>query len=304
MSRRIQLSTTPELSARILGRLEGMAGIASVSLQAGASVHPPGDVLTIDATNEAARAILKLLDELDAFEGGCVTLGEPTAVIAPRHHAVLSRQGNEAAWEDVAEQLRRDTNVTVNYLLLMTVAGAIACFGVVAGTLHIVVGAMLIAPGFEPVLRIAFGALGRRHGAREGLRSVVAGYLALAAGAAAALPLALLLEGRTAEELPELHWAAYWSSLQASGVVVSLFAGAAGATIMSGRLTVFATGVMVALALVPSMALVGMGLASGNLALALGGLLRWGTEVCCVLVAGGAVLALKRRILHHRRVFD
>lgn len=304
MSRNIQLSTSPELSGRIVERLKDMPGVASISLQIGASVRPPGDLLSIDATNRAARAILQMLDELEAFEGGSVTLGEPTAVIAPRHRTELDEQDNEAVWEDVSEQLRRDTNVTLNFMLLMVVAGAIASFGLVADTLHIVVGAMLIAPGFEPLLRIAFGLLGRRHGALAGLRSTLAGYLALAAGAAVALPLALLLKGRAAAELPGLHWAAYWSSVEASGIAVSLFAGAAGATIVSGRLTVFATGVMVALALVPSMALVGIGLASGNLALALGGFLRWGTEVSCVLVAGGGVLAIKRRILHRRRVFD
>jgi hypothetical protein len=33
----------------------------------------------------------------------------------------------------------------------------------VSDTLHIVIGGMLIAPGFEPLLRIIFGMLGRRH---------------------------------------------------------------------------------------------------------------------------------------------
>jgi hypothetical protein len=76
------------------------------------------------------------------------------------------------------------------------------------------------------------------------------------------------------------------------------------ATIVSGRLTVVATGVMVALALVPSMKLVGMGLAVGSLELVLGGLQRWTIEVACVLAGGGAVLGLKRWILHRRQVFD
>lgn len=304
MSRRIDLSVPPELRGRILERVRDMPGVASVSLQVGASVSPPGDIVGIEATNEAALAVLKLLDEEGAFEGGSVSLGEPTAVLAPPHLARLDRQGNEGAWEEVGEQLRRDTNVTANFLLLMALSGAIAGFGLVSDTLHVVVGAMLIAPGFEPLLRIPFGAMGRRHGPGAGLRSSLAGYLALAVGAAAALPFALLLQGRAAAELPGLHWAGYWSSVQASGVAVSLLAGAAGAIVLSARLTVFATGVMVALALVPSMALVGLGLASGNPGLAFGGLLRWGTEVLCVLAAGGAVLAVKRRVLHHRRVFD
>jgi hypothetical protein len=109
---------------------------------------------------------------------------------------------------------------------------------------------------------------------------------------------------RTAAELPHLHWVMYWSSIQVSGLVVSLAAGVAGAVIVSARLTVFATGVMVALALVPSMALFGIGLVAGNPDIMLGGLQRWAVEVLCVLLGGGVVLALKRRILHHRRVFD
>lgn len=304
MSRRIDLSLPAELRMRIVDRVQAMPGVSSVVLQPGASLDPAGDALRIDATNDATLEILTLLDEAGVFAQGSVTLGEPTAIIAPLHVAALDRQGNEAAWEEMSEQLRRDTNVTPNFLLLMVASGAIATFGLVSDTLHVVLGAMLIAPGFEPLLRMVFGLAGQRHRAAAGLRSSLAGYLALAAGAAAALPVALLLQGRAATELPGLHWAGYWSSVQPSGVVVSLVAGVAGATIVSARLTVFATGVMLALALVPSMALVGLGLASGNPGLALGGLLRWGVEVLCVLLAGGAVLAIKRRILHRRRVVD
>jgi hypothetical protein len=65
----------------------------------------------------------------------------------------------------------------------------------------------------------------------------LAGYLVLAAGAAAALPIVLLLQDRMAAELPHLHWVIYWSSIQASGLVVSLAAGVAGAVIVSARLT-------------------------------------------------------------------
>lgn len=304
MSRRIDLSLPPEVRIRIMERIRDMPSVSSVTLQTGASVSPPGDAVRIDATNEAALAVLKLLDETGAFEKGSITLSEPTAIIAPQHLKEVDQQGNETAWEEMGEQLRRDTNVTPNFLLLMATSGAVAAFGLVSDTLHIVLGAMLIAPGFEPLLRTLFGIMGHQQGPGAGLRSSVAGYLAMAAGAAAALPLALLLEDRAAGDLPGLHWAGYWSSVQASGIAVSLVAGVAGATIVSARLTVFATGVMVALALVPSMALVGLGLASGNLGLAAGGFLRWGVEVLCVLLAGGTVLAIKRRVLHHRRVFD
>lgn len=111
----------------------------------------------------------------------------------------------------------------------------------------------------------------------------------------------MYLQDVSAAELADRHWAQYWSKVEASGIVVSLFAGVAGGVIVSTRMKVLATGVMVALALIPSMALVGMGLATGNLSLAAGGLTRWAVEVACVLIGGGVVIAFKRRLLHRRR---
>jgi hypothetical protein len=58
---------------------------------------------------------------------------------------------------------------------------------------------------------------------------------------------------------------------------------------------------MIALALVPSMALVGMGLGSGNLGLALDAMARWVVEAFCVLSAGGMTLAVKKWLLHRRK---
>jgi hypothetical protein len=59
--------------------------------------------------------------------------------------------------------------------------------------------------------------------------------------------------------------------------------------------------VMVALALVPSMALIGMGVATLDPGLALGAAGRWGVEALCVIFGGGSILALKRALLHRRR---
>lgn len=303
MSRRIVVSLPAELREKTIEAVLAIPGVVSVSLQTGASVRPPGDVVGIDATNEAALRVMSALDDAGVLDRASLTLSEPSAIVSAAHTDELDHQGNEGAWEEVGEQLRRDTNVTVNFLLLMAASGAIAAFGLVSDTLHIVLAAMLIAPGFEPLLRIVLGVAGQKHRPWPGLRSSLAGYSAMAAGAAAAAPLALLLQDRAAADLPQLHWAAYWSSIQASGIAVSLVAGAAGAVITSARLTVFGTGVMVALALVPSIALVGLGLVTGNPELAIGGLQRWAVEVSCVLLAGGLVLAIKRRLLHPRRVF-
>lgn len=82
--------------------------------------------------------------------------------------------------------LRRDTNRGFNYLALMVLAGGIAAIGLLTDTLHVVIGAILVAPGFEPFVRIAFGIPEQeREDLRMGLRYTAAGYFGLAAGAVA-----------------------------------------------------------------------------------------------------------------------
>jgi hypothetical protein len=92
----MDLSLPPAMRGRIVERVQGMSGVTSISLQVGASIQPPGDVLCIEATNEATLGVLKVLDEEGGFEAGSVTLSEPTAIISPPHLAGLDRQATRA----------------------------------------------------------------------------------------------------------------------------------------------------------------------------------------------------------------
>jgi hypothetical protein len=76
----------------------------------------------------------------------------------------------------------------------------------------------------------------------------------------------------------------------------------AGGVVVSSRMKVLATGAMVALAIIPSMALIGMGLAMGNLELALGAFGRWSVEVGCLILGDGSIMVLKWTLLHRRRL--
>ena len=301
LPRRITITAHPDTRKRVVQHLRDQPGIASVTLHPGASLGSDDDVLSIDLTNNAALDVTRSLDALGVLEAGSVTVSEPSVVISSGDARPLDEEGNEAIWEEIGSLMRRESNLSVNYLLLMMLSGAVAAIGLVTDTLHIVIGAMLIAPGFAPLLHIAFGTLGHRPGVKAGIKSTCAGYLLLAVGAALGMALAVVLHGSTISELPRLHWVAYWSKVEATGVATSLLAGIAGGVITSSRQTVLATGVMIALALVPSMALVGMGLGSGHFGLALDGMARWVVEAFCVLSAGGITLAAKKRLLHRRR---
>ena len=297
MPRQIEFAGAPAECRILLERLHDHPGVARITLHSGASKVPDGDVLIIEAANQVAGDILNLFRELDLLHSGAVSISEPNATIRAQASKTISEEGNDAIWEETGAMMRQDTNPSFNFIALMGLSGAIAAFGIASNTIHIVVGAMLIAPGFEPLLRVIFGILGDRHSVTAGLRANAYGYLALAASAAVATPVALFLSGTTVDQLAEGYWANYWSRIEASGIATSLLAGLAGGIIVSSRMKVLGTGVMVALALIPAMALIGMGIATGLPHLILGGALRWVVEVLCVLIGGGFIILLKRKLL-------
>lgn len=299
MARSIEIALAPNRTEALAAEIQAMEGVVGLSLQRGASLAPPGDVLTVHATNQGMAGLWCLLDRHGiGREGGTVVTSEPRSILAASGRRALEGESNEMAWQEMAYQMRQEANPNGNFLLSMLFAGAVAAAGLWTDTLHIVIGAMVIAPGFEPIIRIPFGLLGRAsEGTRRGLHATLAGYLALAFGAALALLLLQVIDPQPTP-LGERHWVRYWSSVQASSVLIALVAGAAGAVIVASGRSVLTAGVMIALALIPAMAIAGMAAVAGDPGLALRGLIRWATDAACLLVAGGGAF-LAKRVLRH-----
>jgi len=306
MARMIEAVVPSHRAERMAELLAARADVVGLSLQRGASRKPEGDIIRVHVTTDDMGNVVECLAAGGALSHGMMTILEPTAVLAPLAQDRVDRESNEALWEETASLIRRDTNVSVNYLTLMAASGSIAAVGLLSDTVHIVVGAMLLAPGFEPLIRIPFGLLarGQRTTWISGVRSVLAGYAALGIGAAAMALVLLAFDKGNDGTLDGLRWVGYWTSPSVTAPLIAVVAGVAGAMVVSSRRTLFATGVMVALALVPGISILGMGLAFGDVAMAGKGLVRWAIDAACVLLAGGTVLAVKRRMLHWRRVMD
>lgn len=305
MPRIIEISAPQEKTDTLIERVRDLDGVVGLSLQRHGSLAPPGDVVVIRATNEGTRAVLDILNDLNLQDGGSITTSEPRSLIARQYQNGLDRESNETVWDEMAFLVRRDTNISANYLTVMALAGGVAAVGLWNDTLHIVVGAMVIAPAFEPMIRIPFGWIaGPRVMASRGLISTLAGYLMLALAAALTYWISRAVDPTAPAELAARSWIRYWSSVSATGVIVAFWAGAAGAVVICSQRPVLSTGVMIALALIPAMAIAGMALAAGEFALAGQGLLRWAVDTVCVLVASSIVLGLKHTLVHRRQALS
>ncbi len=83
--------------------------------------------------------------------------------------------------------------------------------------------------------------------------------------------------------------------------LISAGGAAAGLVIFTAFRHAVIAGALIALALVPAAALVGVGLAAGEGIMALEALRRVGLDVLLVVVFGGAVVLLKQRLVHDNR---
>jgi hypothetical protein len=296
----VEISVPPRQRPELLDRLEQLDGVAAILIQEGASHLPPGDLVILRGTNQAAEEVMRIADEMRLIEtGGAIAINEPLGLASGERRRMIKDDSSGSSWEEIDTLLRRDTNPSLNFLGMMALAGAVAGAGLMQDILHIVIGAMLIAPGFEPLVRVSAGlACGLRDSAWRGVLSAALAYVVLALGAVGGMFVAIWLDPALAlADLPSRNWVQFWTDVKLGSVAVAFFAGLAGALVVNSHQTVFATGVMIALALVPGMAIFGMAIAAGLPHLALLGLGRWAVDAACVLISSGLVFGVKRAML-------
>jgi uncharacterized hydrophobic protein (TIGR00271 family) len=177
----------------------------------------------------------------------------------------------------------------VRFTVLLTLAAAIATFGLLADSVAAVIGAMIVAPLMLPIMGLAFGI------SVGDLRAIRGSFLVGLGGAVLAVAVGYVLSfvmpstfdptnvtqiiSRTAPRLIDL--------------LAALATGLAGAFAI-GRKDVSDTlpGVAIAISLVPPLANAGILLGTGETRLAMGSLLLFVTNYLAILLTGSLVFTL------------
>jgi uncharacterized hydrophobic protein (TIGR00271 family) len=176
-----------------------------------------------------------------------------------------------------------------SFWVMMGLATAIATFAVIQDSTAVVIGAMLVAPLMTPIMGIAAGMV-------NGWGARMAGSLALVAAAVGA---AILLAWVLAAWLPSVGDLASNSQVTSRtspnllDLCVAVAAGAAGAyATVDSRVSSSLSGVAIAVALVPPLAVVGITLEAGMGDDAFGAFLLFLTNFVSIVLAGALVLVL------------
>jgi uncharacterized membrane protein len=272
----------------------------------GASHKPAGDVLTVHVLNRGADEVLRrALATVGDPKKLSVVTSEVNSFIAPAIHDVIDDDRDEAIWEEMESGLRHQGRITTNYLLLMGLGGIVAAIGLVSEPVPqavAFVASAIIAPGFDAMTKVPLGlVLGHRKLVWEGIKSAVAGYAVLVVLAALTM-WALVAAGETsASELASNSEVQHLAHPKLMELLMAAAGALAGIVILAAFRRSFQAGPLIAMAFIPSAALIGAGLAVGRLDLALEGLERFGADWGFILALGVPFLWLKQHFVHRRQ---
>lgn len=195
----------------------------------------------------------------------------------------------------LSRNLWRSAESSYNYYSLLFLSGAIATFGLLSNSSATVIGAMIVAPLMGPITGIAFAmVMANRRLLKRASLSLLIGCLLTVATAALltqAVGVGAITDEIIARTKPTLI-----------DLGVALAAGAAGALAKSRRGIADALpgiadalpGVAIAVALVPPLSVVGIGLATQSSSVFWGSLLLFLTNLVGIIFSGGIVFLSQR----------
>lgn len=111
MPRTIEVTVESNRTEELLSRLKQLKGVVGLRLHRNASIVPPGDVVTIQATNDASPRIFDLLVEFEIPDRGLIRTNQDGSLIVAQHETELHHEASETIWEEMINLLREQSNV-------------------------------------------------------------------------------------------------------------------------------------------------------------------------------------------------
>jgi uncharacterized hydrophobic protein (TIGR00271 family) len=193
--------------------------------------------------------------------------------IRSRFRNLKRKQVEPTQLQQLQDELLEESAVNTAYLSLIVGACAIATFGLLTNSTAVIIGAMIIAPLMLPIRGMAFGALaGNLILFRRGLIAIIIGTV-LAVGLAAGLGWLTGISMFGSEVLSRSK-----PTLLDLGIAVAA-GGISGYAKVQPKISASLAGTAIAVALMPPLCVVGLGLAHANWSLSLGSALLYLTNL-------------------------
>ncbi len=243
--------------------------------------------------NDAARQpVMDALQHILGSSEDARIVVLPVDTVLPREQEDGAKE-TQATREELYSQIEKGARIDSNYLLLAFLSTVVAAIGLIEDNIAVVIGAMVIAPLLGPIIALAFGSsLGDPKLVWSAFRTAISG-LGLAFLVSLMIGILWPVDIGRGEMLIASAEILSRTDVGLDGVALALASGAAAVLSLTTGLSTTLVGVMVAVALLPPTATLGMLLGAGHHQLALGAMLLLAVNVVCVIVAAKIVFIFK-----------
>lgn len=242
--------------------------------------------------DSARQPVMDALQNILSGSENARIVVQPVDTVLPREEDEGDRSARSTR-EELYSRIAQGARIDSNYLLLTFLSTVVAAIGLIEDNVAVVVGAMVIAPLLGPIIALAFGSsLGDGRLIVTAMRTALAG-LGLAFVMSFLVGLLWPVDIQRGELLVASAEILSRTDVGLDGVVLALASGAAAVLSLTTGLSSTLVGVMVAVALLPPTATMGMLLGAGHPVLAAGATLLLAVNVVCVIVAAKVVFMAK-----------
>lgn len=264
----------------------------AVDYWSGAEVEDGRRMFRILISDEARQPLIDSLQNI-------VTVNEQTRILIHPIDAALPRPearddeeekariaGASATREELYHQIAQGAAMDFNYFLMVGLSTVVAAIGLIENNVAVIIGAMVIAPLLGPNLALAFGtALGDKTLMWQSFQASFLGA-ALTLMVSVVIGIAWPLPSYSEEILAR-------TNVGLDGVALALASGAAAVLSLSSGTSTVLVGVMVAVALLPPTATMGLLIGGGKFQLAAGAALLLAVNIVSVILAAKLVFLAK-----------
>ncbi len=226
-----------------------------------------------------------LKESAEIYRTNALPSGEAALALAERKLPFI-RHASSDEFKELFHVLRDNARLKNSYLVLMVLSTVIATFGLFANSTPVVIGAMILAPLMSPIISLSMGALRQDRKLISTSTSTILGGLGLALFAAVVISWITPIQSAGSEILARTR-----PNLLDLGIAV--VSGIAGAY-AHAREEVAKTlaGVAIAVALIPPLAVAGIGIGWGDLQVFLGAALLLLTNLAGIVLAASVTFML------------
>lgn len=266
-----------------------------------ASDHDYEAMLFVPVETDDTDRLMDGLRDIGIQERGFVAVGGLETLVSYRYEgsddttgvAKESTDNTRIAHEELLSRAEEMTESGPSYLTLIALSAVVATAGLLTDSAAVIVGSMVIAPLLGPAIGASVGRMIHEPELfQEGIRAQVLGVI-LAIASAFIFSLVVRYTIGTGIEIQTLEQIVQRTNPGALSVVIAIASGAAGALAFTTGAGAVLVGVMIAAALIPPAAAVGVGVAFGDHVLAVSTAILVLVNVLCINLVSMAVLWMR-----------